>query len=62
MGPLSGVVILKIIYRFGEEDLVIWTATSASMHRSTASEILEWTINPLCATAFIHILFDNIKI
>ena len=62
MGPLSGVVILKILYRFGDEDLVIWTATSASMNRSTASEILEWIINPLCATAFIDILFENIKI
>ena len=62
MGPLSGVVILKILYQFGDEDLVIWTATSASMNRSTASEILEWMINPLCATAFIDILFENIKI
>ena len=62
MGPQSGVVILKILYRFGDEDLVIWTATSASMNRSTASEISEWIINPLCATAFIDILFENIKI
>ena len=62
MGPLSGVVILKILSRFGDEDLVIWTATSAGMNRSTASEILEWIINPLCATAFIDILFENIKI
>ena len=61
MGPLSGVVILKILYRFGDEDLVIWTATSASMNRSTASEILEWIINPLCANAFNDILFENIK-
>ena len=62
MGPLSRVVNLKILYQFGDEDLVIWTATSASMNRSTASEILEWMINPLCATAFIDILFENIKI
>ena len=62
MGPLSGVVILKIIYRFGDKDLAIWTATSANMNKSTASEILEWIINPLCATAFIDILFENIKI
>ena len=62
MCPLSGVVILKILYRFGVEDLVIWTATSASMNRSTASEILEWIVNTLCATAFIDILFENIKI
>ena len=60
MGPLSGVVILKNLYRFGDEDLVIWTATSASMNRSRASEILEWIINPLCATAFNDILFENI--
>ena len=26
MGPLSGTVILKILYRFGDEDLVIWTS------------------------------------
>ena len=26
MGPLSGAVILKILYRFGDEDLVIWTS------------------------------------
>ena len=31
MGPLSGVVIWKILYWFGDEDLVIWTATSASV-------------------------------
>ena len=33
MGPLSGVVIWKILYWFGDEDLVIWTATSASVAR-----------------------------
>ena len=58
MGPLSGVVIWKILYRFGDEDLVIWTTTSASMNRSAASKILEWIINPLCATAFIDILSE----
>ena len=62
MGPLSGVVILKILYRFGDDDLVIWTTTSAIMNRSTASEIMGWIINPLCVTAFIDILFENIKI
>ena len=36
MGPLSGVVIWKILYLFGDEDLIIWTATSASMNSSTA--------------------------
>ena len=58
MGPLSGVVIWKIIYWFGDEDLVIWTATSASMNRSTASKILEWEINPLNAIVFIDIIFE----
>ena len=58
MGPLSGVVIWKILYWFGDEDLVIWTATSASMNRSTASKILEWVINPLSAIVFIDIIFE----
>ena len=42
----------------GDEDLVVWTATSAIMNRSTASEILKWIINPLCATTFIDVLFE----
>ena len=62
MGPLSGVVIWKILYRFGDEDLVIWTASSASINRSTTSNILQWIINPLSATAFIHgFFFRNIS-
>ena len=36
MGPLSDVVILKILHRFADEDLVIWTDISASMNRGTA--------------------------
>ena len=62
MGPLSGVVIWKILYWFGDEDLVIWTTTSASMNRSTASKILEWVINPLSAIVFIDIIFEISKI
>ena len=62
MGPLSGVVILKVLYRFGDKDLVIWIITNASMNRSTASETLKWVIRPLCATTFIDILLKIIKI
>ena len=58
MGPLSGVVIWKILYWFGDEELVIWTATSANMDRSTASKILEWVIKPLSAIVFIDIVFE----
>ena len=47
-----------IFYRFGDEELVIWTTTSASMNRRTASETLEWIIDPLCATASIDISFE----
>ena len=53
MGPLSGGVVWKILYRFGDEDLVIWTATNASMKRSTASEVY-----PLCVAAFIDISLE----
>ena len=55
------VVVWKILYRFGDEDLVIWTAASASMNRSTATEIsiwLKWITNPLIAIAFIDMLLE----
>ena len=29
MGPLCGMVILKILYRFGDEDFVIWVLLDA---------------------------------
>ena len=58
MDPAYGVVVWKILYRFGGEDLVIWTATNASMNRRTASEILEWRIHPIYDTALIDILFE----
>ena len=58
MGPLLGIVIWKILYWFADEDLVLWTATSASMNRSTASKTLEWINNPLSATAFFNIMFE----
>ena len=57
LGPLSDVVIWKILYWFGDEELVIWTTTSACMNTNTASTILQWMVDPLSATAFIHIFF-----
>ena len=62
MGSQSGVVIWKILYRFGDEDLVIWNTTRARMKRSTASKILERIIKPLCATPFIDNLFKYIHV
>ena len=56
MGPLSDVEICKILYRFSDKDLVIWTATSANMNRSTASKILEWIITPWNTTALIDVM------
>ena len=42
MGPLSDVAIWKILLRFGDDDLVIWTANSASMYlRASYGGLLE---------------------
>ena len=45
MGAPSGAMISKILYRFGNEDLVLSTTTSANMDWGIASGILQW-INP----------------